>query len=155
VIDEEILEKIGIPPQPPKPVASYISVNMCGDMLYVSGQGPAINGVSKYKGVLGLDCSVEDGYQAARLCGINILAQLKRSLGSLDLVQKVVSAHVYVASTHDFHDHSSVANGFSDLFVSIFGKQGQHTRSAVGVSSLPGNIPVEVEAVIEIKRNNS
>jgi enamine deaminase RidA (YjgF/YER057c/UK114 family) len=109
------------------------------------------NGEFKFIGKLGKEFGVEQGQQAARLCGLNIIAQLKAALGGdLDRVKRVVRLGVFVNSTDDFHDQPKVANGVSDLMVEVFGDAGKHARSAVGVNTLPLNVAVEVDAVFEV-----
>lgn len=137
-------------PVPPAPVANFIPVTQSGSIVYVSGQGPIVDGEPQYIGRLGEACSVMDGYRAAEICGINLLAHLKLYLGDLDRIKKILKATVYVASTPDFFDQPQVANGFSDMMVRIFGDRGRHTRCAVGLSSLPNNIPVEIDLTVEV-----
>jgi enamine deaminase RidA (YjgF/YER057c/UK114 family) len=137
-------------PIPPKPVAAYVPCKLVGNLVYVSGQGPAINGCLTKAGKVGIDLTAEQGYQAARDCGLNIIAQLQQFLGDLDRVRSVVQIVGYVACDQSFAGQPQVVNGASDLMVEVFGESGKHTRYALGSNALPGNIPVEVGAIVEI-----
>ncbi len=121
-----------------------------GQYLYVSGTVPATAGVVHYQGRLGAECSVEDGYAAARICVLNSLALIKQALGDLERVAQILKVNVYVSSTPEFARQPEVANGASDLLYSLFGERGVHARTAVGVAGLPMQVPVELEMVIEI-----
>ncbi len=151
---EERLRKLGISlPKPTKPIASYVPYLLIDDeYLYISGQLPMKNGSLAFKGKLGHDLNTEEGYQAARICAINILAQIKAALGSLDKVDRIVKVEGYVASISDYTEHSKVVNGASDLFFEVFGEAGKHTRIAIGVSSLPLDAPCEISAVVKVKK---
>ena len=150
---DERLKKLGIElPVPSKPVASYVPALTIDNFIYVSGQLPIKNGKLIFKGKLGKELSVEDGYKAAEICSINILAQLKAKLGTLDKIEQIIKVEGYVASVPEFTEHSKVINGASDLFLKIFGEKGKHTRIAVGMASLPLNAPVEISLVAKIKR---
>jgi len=138
-------------PLPPDSVASYVNFKHTGNLIFISGQGPNINGEQKYVGKVGGELTQEQGYEAAKLCGLNLLAQLKKCLGDLDLVKEVVHVKGFVASTEDFYNQPFVMNGASDLITEAFGQKGKHTRCALGTNVLPGNIPVEVEMIVEIK----
>ncbi|HVJ35463.1 MAG TPA: RidA family protein [Terriglobia bacterium] len=137
-------------PQAAAPVANYVPVVVTGNQAFVAGQVTVWNGERKFLGKLGKDFSAEEGQQAARLCGLNILAQLQAALGDLDRVKRVVKLGVFVNCEANFTDQPKVANGVSDLMVEIFGEAGKHARSAVGVNVLPLNVAVEVDAVVEI-----
>jgi enamine deaminase RidA (YjgF/YER057c/UK114 family) len=137
-------------PEAPAPIAAYVPCKQSGNLVFVSGQGTAINGKDTYRGKLGADLSVEEGYQAARFCGLNLLAQLKKFLGDLDRVKALVNVKGFVASADDFTAQPQVINGVSDLMVEVFGEAGRHTRCALGTNVLPGNIPVEVELIAEV-----
>jgi len=138
-------------PQAAAPVANYVPAVLAGNLLFVSGQVTVWNGEFKFVGKLGREFKVEDGQQAARLCGLNIIAQAKAALGGdLDRVKRVVKLGVFVNSTDDFTDQPKVANGVSDLMVEVFGDAGRHARFAVGSNALPLNVAVEVDAVFEV-----
>ena len=138
--------------QPSPPIANYVSTVRVGNLLFVSGHGPRRPGSSEMViGKLGDNMSVEQGYEAARLVGIQVLASIKRDVGSLDEVKRCVKALGMVNCTADFGDQPAVVNGFSDLMVEVFGDNGKHARSAVGMASLPNGIAVEVELIVELK----
>lgn len=125
---------------------------LVGDMLYLSAHLPTDEeGRPVYTGKLGKELNVEDGYQAARLCGMNMLATIKEYIGELDRVKYVVKALGVVNSAEDFSSQPAVMNGFSDLMVEVFGKRGQHARSAMGAYALPENVPIAVEAIVCIR----
>ena len=139
-------------PEPPQPVANYVTSLLIGDILYVSGHGPAPGPGIKTTGKLGADLHVDDGYKAARQTGLNILATVRAKLGSLDRVERVVKVFGMVNAAADFSDHPGVINGCSDLLVEVFGEdRGRASRSAVGMGSLPGNIATEIEAVFQVE----
>ncbi|SNS91038.1 Enamine deaminase RidA, house cleaning of reactive enamine intermediates, YjgF/YER057c/UK114 family [Anaerovirgula multivorans] len=149
---EEKLKQLGITlPEAPQPIASYVPAKVIGNMVYISGQGPIINGIQMYTGKVGKECTKEEGYQAARLCGLNLIAQLKKVIGDLDRVKEIVHLKGFIASTTDFFEQPTVINGASDLMIEIFGEAGKHTRCALGTNVLPTDIPVEIELVVEIK----
>ena len=148
---EEKIAEVGIElPVPPQPVATYTSCKQTGNLVFVSGQGPIIEGKQMYTGKVGAQLNADDGYQAARYCGINLLAQLKKYLGDLDRVKQVVHLKGFVASDSNFTEQPAVVNGASDLMVQVFGEAGRHTRCALAVNVLPTDIPVEVELIVEI-----
>ncbi|HEX7446018.1 MAG TPA: RidA family protein [Pirellulales bacterium] len=139
-------------PPPPKPAGVYQPVVVVGNMAYVSGHGPLRNDGSMITGRVGADLDQQAGYQAARQTGLAILASLRSKLGSLDRVRRVVKTLGMVNAAPDFQQHPAVINGFSELFAEVFGKDnGVGARSAVGMGSLPGNIAVEVEVIVEIE----
>jgi enamine deaminase RidA (YjgF/YER057c/UK114 family) len=139
-------------PTPPKPVAKYKTAVLVGNMLYVSGHGPAkISEPGPLMGKLGVKLNVEQGKESARLVGINILATVRSTLGSLDRIKRLVKTLGMVNATPDFLDHPQVINGFSELMAQVFGEDaGVGARSAVGMGSLPGDIPVEIECIFEV-----
>jgi len=138
-------------PKAAVPVANYVPVVAVGNLAFVSGQVTIWNGEFKYKGKLGKEFTLEDGQAAARLCALNVIAQIRNALnGDLDRVKRVAKLTVFVNSVDDFTDQPKVANGASDTMVDVFGDAGKHTRSAVGVNVLPLNVAVEVEAIFEI-----
>ena len=150
---EDKLKQMGITlPESPAPIANYVPAVRTGNLLYLSGVGPAArpDGTSP-RGKLGKDLTLEEGYEAARLVGINLLARLKAELGDLDRVKRVVKLLSMVNVTPDFTQPPAVANGCSDLLVELFGERGRHARSAVGMNSLPNNIPVEIEMIVEVE----
>ncbi|NNM55591.1 RidA family protein [Acidocella sp.] len=143
----ERLAELGITlPRPMPPVATYVPVSITGSLVTVSGQLPAIDGKVAVTGKLGLNVSIEEGQHAARLCLINVLAQLEAALpGGLASIAKVVRLGGFIAATPEFSQHAVVMNGASDLAVAAFGDLGRHARSTVGVASLPLDAAVEVE----------
>ena len=134
-----------------KPVANYVPYRIAGSILYLSGQGPRDENGNNLSGKLGADISIEEGYRRARLVGLGLLAAMRDALGSLDRVDYVVKLLGMVNATPDFNDPPKVINGCSDLFVDVFGEAGRHARSAVGHVTLPGQISVEIEAIVAIK----
>ena len=146
------LKDLGIQlPTPPSPVASYVPTVLSDKLLFISGQVTLTSEGLKYVGIVGKDLSVEEGKQAARLCAVNLLAQVKAALsGDLDRVKRVVKLTVFVNCVAGFAQQPEIANGASDLLVEVFGEAGKHARSAVGAGSLPRNVATEVEAIIEI-----
>jgi enamine deaminase RidA (YjgF/YER057c/UK114 family) len=139
-------------PAPPKPVAKYKTAVLVGNMLYVSGHGPAkIDDKSPVVGKVGSDLKTEQGKEAARLVGLNILATVRNTLGSLDKVKRLVKTLGMVNCPADFKEQPQVINGFSELMADVFGEDtGVGARSAVGHNALPGNIPVEIECIFEV-----
>ena len=122
-----------------------------GNLLFLSGHGPLREGRALYQGTVGRDLTIEQGREAARLTGLNVLASVRDALGSLDRVRRVVKVLGMVRCPDDFVDHPEVINGFSDLMVEVFGDAGRHARSAVGIGSLPLGIAVEIEMILEIR----
>jgi enamine deaminase RidA (YjgF/YER057c/UK114 family) len=137
-------------PEAAAPVAAYVPLVIAGDTAYVSGQLPFVGG-KLVTGRLGEDVSLEAGVEAAQACALMILAQLKAALGSLDRVERVVKLGAFVNSTGDFTDQPKIANGASELMVSVFGDAGKHARSAVGVPVLPLGAAVEVDAIVTLR----
>ena len=136
-------------PPPPKPMAKYKPAVLAGNMLYVSGHGPADG--KPMAGKLGADLNTEQGKEVARRVGLNILATVKNTIGSLDKVKRLVKTLGMVNCTSDFRDQPQVLNGFSELMADVFGEEaGVGARSAVGMGSLPGNIAVEIECIFEV-----
>ncbi|MET3354043.1 RidA family protein [Xanthobacter autotrophicus] len=149
-IDAKLAE-LGITlPTPTPPLANYVPVVRTGNLLFVSGQ-VSIDGAGKIAtGKLGAGVEIEAGREAAKLCAINILAQVKAAIGDLDKVVRVVKLVAFVNSAPDFLDQPKVVNGCSDFFVEVLGDKGRHARSAVGVAALPFDAAVEVEAIVEV-----
>jgi enamine deaminase RidA (YjgF/YER057c/UK114 family) len=148
---EETLASLGIKlPVPPAPAGSYVPVVVTGNLAFVAGQIPTEGGQVKFRGKIGRDLTIEAGQQAARLCTINALAQLKSALGSLDRVKRFVKITGFVNCDRSFTDQPKVINCASDLLVQVFKDNGKHARAAVGVSSLPLDSAVEIEFIAEI-----
>lgn len=140
-------------PPPRQPIANYVPVKAGGSLVFVAGQVPFIDGTYPYVGKLGDTVGVADGQKAARLCAVNILAQLNHALGGdLDRVRGCVRLGGFVNATPDFTEHPKVVDGASNLIVEVFGAAGCHARTAVGCASLPHNVAVEVDAIFEIDR---
>lgn len=134
------------------PVANYVPYVVSGKTVYLSGQLPFRDGKIAYAGQLGEDLSTDQGYMAAQLCALNLLAQLKSACGGdLDRVARVLKITGYVSCEHDFTDIPKCINGASDLLVDVLGEAGRHARAAVGVASLPANAGVEIDAIVELK----
>ena len=151
---EKRLSEIGVTlPPPGSPAGNYVPYVVVGDLVFMAGQVAREAGKMKYAGKVGREVSVEDGRAAARLCAVNLLAQLKAACGGdLDRVERCVRLGGFVNSPPDFTDHPKVINGASDLIVEVFGERGQHARTAVGVAALPLDSAVEVEAIFALKR---
>ena len=148
---EERLAEMGITlADPPAPVANYVRAVTTGNLVFLAGHVPVREDGSYVTGKVGADLTVEDGYEAARLTGLAILASLKQEIGSLNRVTRVVKVSGMVNATDTFTDQPEVVNGFSDLMVEVFGEAGKHARAAVGMNSLPRNVAVEIEMVVEI-----
>jgi enamine deaminase RidA (YjgF/YER057c/UK114 family) len=139
-------------PTIPKPVAAYVPAIKIGDLVFTAGQIPTVEGELVYKGCVGEDLSLDDGYAAARICCLNALSAVKGVIDSLDKIEKIVKLTVFVNSASDFTQQPAVANGASDLVVKIFGEAGKHARSAVGTNTLPLGAAVEVEMIVKIKQ---
>jgi enamine deaminase RidA (YjgF/YER057c/UK114 family) len=133
------------------PLANYVHVVRSGNLLFLAGKGPTLPDGTFITGTVGENLSVEQGYEAARRTGIMQIAVLKNELGDLNKVKRIVKVLGMVNASTDFKDHSKVINGFSDLMVEVFGEKGKHARSSVGMCSLPFNIAVEVEMVVEVE----
>ncbi len=149
---EERLAELGVTlPDAPAAAANYVPYVVSGSLVFISGQLPMENSECEHRGLLGRDVDLEHGVAAARVCAINILSQLRSACdGDLSKVVRCVRLGGFVAATADFEQHPAVINGASDLIAEALGDAGQHARAAVGVSSLPFGVPVEVEAVFEI-----
>ncbi len=138
-------------PVPGEPVANYVHTVRTGNLIFTAGKGPTKPEGDYIIGKLGEDLTVEQGYEAARYSAIQLLGALKKELGDLNKVKRIVKVLGMVNSTSDFTQHPEVVNGCSDLMVEIFGEKGKHARSAVGMGSLPRNIAVEIEMVVEVE----
>ena len=150
---EARIKDLGISlPQPAKPVGNYIPGVRVGNLLYLSGHGPVrVDGQPTARGKVGRDLSTEEAYKVAREVGINLLGSARVILGSLDKVKRIVKVLGMVNSADGFGDQPKVINGFSDLMVEVFGENGRHARSAVGMAELPMGIPVEIEVILEVE----
>jgi len=149
---EDKLKDLGLSlPNPPQPVGSYLLAQQAGDLLFLSGTTCYLDGKLLYSGRVGKELTVEQGYAAARQAALNLLSVIKHSLGDLDRVEKVVKLNGYVNSAPDFDRQPAVINGASDLMEKVFGERGRHSRTSIGVSDLPGHIPVEIELVVQIR----
>jgi enamine deaminase RidA (YjgF/YER057c/UK114 family) len=149
---EDRLTKLGITLPPlPKPMANYVPFTQTGNVLYVSGQGPKTKDGDFVRGHVGKDLTLEQGYQAARLVGIQLLAVINGALGSLNRVKRILKVNGFVNSAPEFGDQPAVINGCSDLFVELLGEAGRHARTSIGVSNLPQGIAVEIEAIVEVQ----
>ena len=149
---EQRLKELNIQlPDVPTPIANFVMWQQVGNLLYLSGQGPRRPDGSIPVGRLGLNYSVEQGYADARQIGLQILATVRKAVGSLDRIEGVVKLLGMVNAEPDFGQHPKVINGCSDLLVEVLGERGKHARSAVGMGSLPNGMPVEIEAIIQVK----
>lgn len=149
---EQKLKELGIElKEPSSPIANYVNVVRTGNLLFLSGKGPLKNDGNYITGKLGKEITIEQGYEAAKIVGINQLSVLKKELGDLRRVKRIVKVLGMVQCTPEFTDQPKVINGFSDLMVAVFGVKGKHARSAVGMVSLPSNIAVEIELIVEVE----
>lgn len=145
------IEELGLKlPAAPRPMANYVTARRAGNLLFFSGAGPFVDGKPAVFGKVGAELTQEQGYEAARLTGLNLIAQLKKELGTLNSVKQFLKVQAFVASAPDFMAQPAVMNGVSDLFVQVFGEAGKHARTAVAVPQLPFNIPIEVEMIVEV-----
>jgi len=151
MIIENRLAELGIVlPEVPQPVGSYLPYARMGNLLFLCGQGPLLPSGENAKGKLGAEVTVEEGYQLARLTGLYLIGAMKLGLGDLDRVVRIGKVLGMVNCVPEFGDQPAVINGCSDLFVEVFGEKGRHARSSVGMAALPGNMSVEIEAIVEI-----
>lgn len=148
---ESLLAELGLNlPAAPMPAANYVPVVQTGNLLFVSGQISRSPDGDEVLGKLGAEVSVEDGQRAARICAMNILAQVKATVGDLDRIVRIVRLNGFVNSTHEFTAHPQVINGASDLMGQVLGERGKHSRCALGVAALPFGVAVEIDAVVEV-----
>ena len=149
---EAKLAQMGITlPPAPNPAANYVNALRTGNLLFLAGKGPNTPDGKYITGKLGIDLTVEQGYEAAKTVAINQIAVLKHELGDLSKVKRIVKVLGMVNSGPDFTDHPKVMNGYSDMMVAVFGEAGKHARSSVGMYSLPYGIAVEVEMIVEVE----
>jgi enamine deaminase RidA (YjgF/YER057c/UK114 family) len=149
---EEKLAQMGLSlPQPGPPAGNYIGAVRVGSLLFVSGHGPRHQDGEYITGKVGRDLSIEQAYEAAKVVMLSCLASVKREIGDLDRVKRIVKLLGMVNCTEDFTEQPKVINGASDLLVALYGDAGRHARSAVGMQQLPMNIPVEVEMIVEVE----
>ena len=150
-IDQRLAELAIVLPKAAAPAANYSPFVVTGNLVFVAGQLPTWEGEIKYRGKLGKNLSLDEGYQAARLCALNLIAQVREAAdGDLDRVRRVVKLTGYVNATADFSDQPKVINGASELMAEVFGENGRHARVAVGCSSLPLGVAVEVDGIFEV-----
>ena len=151
MVIEDKLRDMGIqwPDQSPAPMANYVTVRRSGNLLYLSGAGPFVNGKPVYSGRVGREVSVEEAYDAARLSAVNLLSMIKGEVGGLENI-RIIKLLGFVSSDDQFYNQPEVINGASDFLVEVLGENGKHARSAIGTSVLPFNIPVEIEMIAEI-----
>jgi enamine deaminase RidA (YjgF/YER057c/UK114 family) len=150
-IEDSLKEKNLTLPEIPKPVAAYIPAKQTGKLVFTAGQLPMVNGELISKGLLGQDVEVDEANKAARICTLNALAAIKGVIGDLDRIKQIVRVVGYVASVPTFTQQPAVVNGASELLLEIFGENGKHARSAVGMAVLPLNASVEIELTVEIE----
>jgi enamine deaminase RidA (YjgF/YER057c/UK114 family) len=149
---EQNLKSLGITlPKQSSPIANYVNYVRTGNLVYFSGTGPSVEEQGYIKGKLGKDLTIEQGQEAARITGINLIAKLKSAIGDLNKVKRIVKVLGMVNCTENFTDQPKVMNGFSDLMVAVFGEKGKHARSAVGMAALPMNMAVEIEMIVEVE----
>ena len=149
---EARLQELGIVlPEVGEPIANFVPAVRTGNLVFVSGQGPMQENGEWITGKLGSDLTIEEGYAAARLTGVHLLAALKSEIGDLNKVKRIVKVLGMINSDPNFTDQPKVVNGFSDLMVEVFGAKGKHARAAVGMGSLPFGIPCEIEMIVEVE----
>jgi enamine deaminase RidA (YjgF/YER057c/UK114 family) len=149
---ERELEKLGLKlPDAPTPAANYVPAVRVGSLLFLSGHVPRLGNEFKFKGKVGRDLTLEQGYEAARLVTLNCLATIKNAVGDLDRVERIVKVLGFVNASEGFMETPKVLNGASDLLVQLYGENGRHARSAIGTSNLPFDIAVEIEMVVQLK----
>jgi enamine deaminase RidA (YjgF/YER057c/UK114 family) len=151
-IDQRLTELNITLPIASDPAANYANCVEAGGLLFVSGKGPVVAGSNPPKGKLGREFTTKQGYEFARVTGLDILSVVKLSLGSLDRVSRVVKIQGFINATEDFEEHPQVLNGCSDLMVEVFGRKGVHARSVLGATSLRAGLPLVIESVFEVAR---
>ena len=146
------LKEMGLTlPECPKPVAAYVPAVLINGFIYASGQTPIVDDVLKYKGKVGRELSIEEGYEAAKICALRLISEIKFVIGDLDQVERIVKVNGYVNSTGDFSSQPAVINGASELLEVVFAEKGKHARAAIGVSSLPCDAAVEIELIAAVR----
>jgi enamine deaminase RidA (YjgF/YER057c/UK114 family) len=149
---EEQIEKLGLKlPPVSKPIANYVKYVRTGNLLFLAGHGPTKADGTNITGKAGKDLTPEQGYEAAKITALSLIATLKDALGDLRKVKRIVKVNGYVNCVPDFTDHPKIINGCSDLLVAVFGEKGKHARAAMGMVALPSNIAVEIEMVVEVE----
>ncbi len=149
---EARLKMLGLSlPDPPKPIGAYLTARQAGNLLFLSGTTCYTPDGLLFRGRLGKELTLSEGYASARQTMLNLLSVAKTALGDLDRVEGVVKLNGYVNSTPDFERQPEVINGASDLLEQVFGERGKHARTSIGVNALPGNIPVEIEMVLQVR----
>lgn len=152
MIIENRLKELGYDlPETPTPLANYVPAVRTGNLFFFSGALPVRQGKPAYVGKIGGELTLEEGYDAAKITGLNLISQLKNQVGDLDKVIRIVKIQAFVASAPDFYQQPAVVNGASDLMAEVFGGKGRHARTAVAVPQLPLNVPVEVEMIVEVE----
>lgn len=148
---EQKLKDLGVELyEPIKPIANYVTAVRTGNQVWLSGHGPVQPDGELVRGKVGVDLTIEEGQQAARYTAVALLTSLKAEIGDLNKVKRIIKVGGMVNCSTDFTEQPKVVNGCSDLLVAVFGKRGKHTRAAVGMGSLPGNIPIEIDMVVEV-----
>jgi len=148
---ESKLKELGfVLPKPPEPIAAYLPALQVGNLLFLSGTTCYENGKLLFTGRVGAELTLEQGYQASRQTALNLLSVIKATLGDLDRVERVVKLNGYVNSAPEFDRQPEVINGASELLEKLYGERGRHARTSIGVSSLPGHIPVEIEMIVQV-----
>ena len=149
--EQKLKEKAIVLPTPSSPIANYVNVVRSGNLLFLAGKGPTRADGTQVTGKVGKDVTIAQGYEAAQIVALNHLAVLKAELGNLNKVKRIVKVLGMVNCESNFTEHPKVINGYSDFMVEIFGEKGKHARSAVGMGSLPNNIAVEIEVIVEVE----
>jgi len=150
---EATLRTLGLElPDPPKALATYVPVQQVGELLYTSGVIPTWNGEIQFRGAAGADIDLKDATRAAEICALNIMSLIRQHAGTLDQVEQFVQLSGFVRSAAGFTDQPKVLNGASDLIFRVFGERGRHTRQALGTNELPLGVPVEISAIIRLKK---
>jgi enamine deaminase RidA (YjgF/YER057c/UK114 family) len=149
---ETILKELGLDlPEAPKPLGAYVPAVQVGNLVFLSGMLPLVQGKLQYQGKLGQDLTIEQGYESARTAVLNALAAIRQEIGDLSLVSRIVRVAGHIASAPDFTQQPAVLNGASDLLLKIFGERGKHARLALGSAELPLSSPIELELIVALK----